>query len=99
MGKDLDRLMKGRFFQTLLPKRQRKLGASKTDESFDELFNRACTIECREQQYRYMADECRGKDKAKKVDGEANRKKGSNSRPKVLWASSDNVSHQSVAQP
>ena len=44
-GKDLDRLLKGRFFQALLPKWQRKLGAPRTNESFDELFNRARTTE------------------------------------------------------
>ena len=50
-GKDFDRLVKGRFFQALLPRWQRKLGAPKPDESFDELFNCACTTERREQQY------------------------------------------------
>ena len=44
-GKDFDRLAKGRFFQALLPCWQRKLGAPKPDESFDELFNRARTTE------------------------------------------------------
>ena len=62
--------MKGHFFQALLPKWQRKLGAPKTDESFDELFSRAHTMECREQQYNDIADEHRGKDKAKKADNE-----------------------------
>ena len=44
-GKDFYRLVKGRFFQALLPRWQRKLGAPKPYESFDELFNRAHTIE------------------------------------------------------
>ena len=50
-GKDFDRLLKGRFFQALFPRWQRKLGAPKPDESFDELFARARTTERREEQY------------------------------------------------
>ena len=50
-GKDFDRLLKGRFFQALLPCWQRKLGAPKPDESFDELFARAHTTERREEQH------------------------------------------------
>lgn len=56
-GKDLDRLLKGRFFQALLPKWQRKLGAPKTEESFDELYSRARITERREQQYSEAAGE------------------------------------------
>ena len=97
VGKDLDRLMKGRFFQALLPKWQRKLGAPKPDESFDELFSRARTMECRERQYNDLADEHRGKDKAKKVDGEPNRGTGSDSRSKVSSEDSDNNSHKSTS--
>ena len=55
VGKVLDMLMKGRFFQALLPKWQQKLGTLKTDESFDKLFNRARTMEHREQQYNDVA--------------------------------------------
>lgn len=46
IGKEHDRLMKGRFFQSLflLPKWQRKLGAPKTEEAFEDLFNKACTL-------------------------------------------------------
>ena len=36
IGKEHDRLMKGRFFQSLLPKCQRKLGAPKTKETFED---------------------------------------------------------------
>ena len=50
-GKDFDRLLKGRLFQALLPRWQRKLGAPKPDESFEELFARARTMERREEQY------------------------------------------------
>ena len=97
VGKDLDRLMNGRFFQALLPKWQRKLGAPKTDESFDELFSRARTMECREQQYNDIADERKGKDKAKKADSEPNRGKGSHSRSKVPNEDSDSNSHKPIS--
>ena len=48
----LDRLLKGRFFQALLPKWQRKLGAPRLGESFNALYERARTAERHEQQYR-----------------------------------------------
>ena len=68
-GKDFDRLMKGRFFQALLPCWQRNLGAPKPDESFDELFNRARTTERREQQYCEVAEERKDtQQKTKKVE-------------------------------
>lgn len=47
-----DRLLKGRFFHALLPKWQRKLGAPKVSENFNELYERARTCERHEQQYR-----------------------------------------------
>ena len=47
--------MKGRFFQGLLPKWQRKLGAPKTDETFEDLFNRAHTVEKHDEQYNQSA--------------------------------------------
>ena len=59
---ELDRLLKGRFFQALLPKWQRKLGAPKVTESFSELYERARTSERHDQQYRTNP---RGKDVAK----------------------------------
>ena len=59
-GKDIDRLLKGRFFQALLPVWQRKLGAPKTEETLSDLFNRARTFECREKKYSESA-EGRGK--------------------------------------
>ena len=36
-----DRLLKGRFFQALVPRWQRKLGAPKVTESFTELYEHA----------------------------------------------------------
>ena len=42
--KEFDRIVKGRFYQALLPKWQRKLGAPKTTETFEELYARpACS--------------------------------------------------------
>ena len=58
-GRELDRLLKGRFFQALLPKWQRKLGAPKAEESFDELYSRARMTECRDKQYAEAAGERR----------------------------------------
>ena len=49
--RELDRLLKGRFFQALLPKWQRKLGAPKVGECFDELYERARTCERHDKQY------------------------------------------------
>ena len=69
IGKEHDRLMKGRFFQSLAPRWQRKLGAPKVDESFDELFNRARTTERREQQYCEAAEERKdSQQKSKRVE-------------------------------
>ena len=48
IGKDLDRLLRGRFYQALLPKWKRKVGVPKTGE---DLFGRACMLECHEKQY------------------------------------------------
>ena len=50
-GRDLDRLLKGRFFQALFPWWQRKLGAPKMEETFQELYDRARMYEQREKQY------------------------------------------------
>ena len=47
-----ERLLKGRFFQALFPRWQRKLGAPKVDEFFTDLYNRARTAERHDQQYR-----------------------------------------------
>ena len=50
-GKELDRLLKGRFYQALHPKWQRKLNAPRTDETFEQLFERARTLEQHEKQF------------------------------------------------
>ena len=49
--KEFDRLIKGRFFQALLVKWQRKLEAPKPGETFHELYNRARMLEQYERQY------------------------------------------------
>ena len=49
--KDFDQLLKGRFYQALLPKWQRKLGAPRPTETFEELYARARTQERHEQQF------------------------------------------------
>ena len=49
--KEFDRLLKGRFYQALLTKWQRKLGAPKASESFEDQFTRARTFERHEQQF------------------------------------------------
>ncbi len=48
---EFDRMLKGQFYQALLPKWQRKLGAPKTTESFEKLFARARTLERHDQQF------------------------------------------------
>ena len=50
-GTEFDRIMKGRFFQALHTKWQRKLGAPKPAETFSELYDRARTCERHEQQF------------------------------------------------
>ena len=50
-GREFDRLLKGRFFQAIHVKWQRKLGAPKPGETFQELFDRARVLEQHEKQY------------------------------------------------
>ena len=72
-GKDFDRLLKGRFFQALLSRWQRKLGAPKPDESFDELFARARTTERRDEQYNTtMGDRNGSQGGARRADNQPN---------------------------
>ena len=49
-AREFDRMLKGRFYQALLPKWQRKLGAPKPSESFDDLYARARAQERHDQQ-------------------------------------------------
>jgi hypothetical protein len=63
-SKELDRLLKGRFFQALLPRWQRKLGAPKVGESFSELYERARICERHDKQYQTASSQ-RSKDPIK----------------------------------
>ena len=56
-------ILKGRFFQSLLPKWQRKLGAPKLDESFTALYDWAQMLEMHAQQYTAAAQARDGKTK------------------------------------
>ena len=65
-GREFDRLLKGRFFQALHTKWQRKLNAPRREETFMELYDRARQAEQREKHYAEAAI-ARG-DSRKKVD-------------------------------
>ena len=75
--KEFDRLLKGRFYQALLPKWQRKLGAPKASETFDELYARARTLERHDQQFSSgRGDGGSHKDRSNKPSGrDVNQKK------------------------
>ena len=61
VGKEWDRLLKGRFFHCLATKWQRKLDAPKPKETFEELYARARTLECHDQQFSQGKNEPRSK--------------------------------------
>ena len=65
-GKELDRLLKGRFYQALHPRWQRKLNAPHTDETFAQLFERARMLEQHEKQFTASAA-CRTEASIKKT--------------------------------
>ena len=78
IGKEHDRLMKGRFFQSLLPKWQRKMGAHKADETFEDLFKRAHTVEKHDEQYsQSAADKSDDHKKSSSNEAESQNKAGS----------------------
>ena len=60
---EFDRMLKGRFYQAVLTKWQRKLGAPKLDESLTELYDRARMLEMHDQQYTAAAQARDGKAK------------------------------------
>ena len=49
--KEFGWMLKGHFYQALLPKWQRKLGAPKATDSFEELYARTRTPEQHDQQF------------------------------------------------
>ena len=78
-GKDFDRLLKGRFYQALQVKWQRKLGAPKPDESFHDLLARARMLEEHEKQFAASAELRSGKSGKKPMQAEEPKPKGSTS--------------------
>ena len=54
-GDDLDRMLKGRFYTALLPKWQKKLGAPRPTEKFNDLYERARTLERHDKQFQASA--------------------------------------------
>ena len=72
-GKEFDRLLKGRFFQALHVKWQRKLGAPKPQETFRELYDRARTLEQHEKQYVASATSRNDGQKSRRKDEHSNR--------------------------
>ena len=64
-GREFDRLLKGRFYQALHPRWQRKLNAPRTDETFTQLFERARMLEHHEKQFTASAA-CRAENQGKK---------------------------------
>ena len=78
-GREFDRLLKGRFFQALHVKWQRKVGAPKTGETFQELYDRARILEQHERQYAESAaarlDGTRKGDRNQRVEGGGHRGK------------------------
>ena len=64
-GREFDRLLKGRFFQALHVKWQRKLAAPKTGETFQEFYDRARVLEQHEKQY---AESAASRDGTRKND-------------------------------
>ena len=75
-GKEFDRLLKGRFYQALLVKWQRKLGCPKPDEGFHDLLARARMMEEHEKQF--AASALNRHETKRNADGE----KRSNPHPK-----------------
>ena len=70
VSKDFDRLFKGRFYQALLVKWQRKLESPKPDESFHDLLARACMLERYEKQYAASAEARKGQMKKHSGDSQ-----------------------------
>ena len=74
-GKDFDRLLKGRFYQALQVKWQRKLGAPKPDETFHDLLARVRMLEEHEKQFAASAELCPGSTGRKPTRGEVPKSK------------------------
>ena len=94
-AKEFDCLLKGRFYQALLPKWQRKLGAPKLEESFTELYDRARMLEQHEKQYQASAQAQRPDNKGARSDSKDPRpnEKSKEHPPKVI------TPHPPASQP
>ena len=75
VGKEYNHLLKGRFNQGLLLKWQRKLGAPKPNKTFEELYDRALTLERHDRQYSQSTAE-RNDPKGTKKDKPARKSEG-----------------------
>ena len=73
IGKDFDRLLKGRFYQALLVKWQRKLGPPKPEEGFHDLFARARMLGEHEKQFSASAS-VQNRNEMKKGPSDGSRK-------------------------
>ena len=104
-GKEFDRIIKGRFFQALHVKWQRKLEAPRPTESFSELYDRARMLERHEKQYAASAA-ARGdtRNTGKKDDQQQLQQKQQSvprnlGKPKPQTAKGQNESKPVVEQP
>ena len=89
-GRELDRLLKGRFFQALHVRWQRKIGAPKMDETFQELYDRARMFEQREKQYAESAASRVDGDRVKGNDKPSKQKSSERSHKKSAQSTSEN---------
>lgn len=84
-------MLKGRFYQVLLPKWQRKLGAPKPDESFEDLFARARALERHEE---YFSAGCRDNARGKSTTDEEVSTRGDGTAEQRTSISSKGAQHR-----
>lgn len=98
-GKEFDRI-KGRFFQALHVKWQRKLEAPRPTESFNELYDRARMLERHEKQYAASAA-ARGDTRStgKKDDHSQQKQPGASRNSKPQTAKGQNEPKPAIEQP
>ena len=98
-GDDFDRLLKGRFYSALLPKWQKKLGAPRPSEKFNDLYERARTIERHDKQFQVSAA---GRSEKKEGQSELPSKLATGAKPAVvtrLTGSGTSTSRESPGRP
>ena len=86
--KELDRLLKDRFFQALNSKWQRKLAAPKPNETFNELYDRARTLEKHDKQISATAA----------IKGDAKSSSDRSKQPQNTYKSFTNPKNQKTSQ-